>query len=115
MDFHTELHRFSGAADLIVARAGATGIAEFAVQAKPCIFVPGAHLTGGQQVHNANIVEAAHAGVVVQEDDSNSLRHAIHHLIDSPKKRTELSTNLNKLSISDSAHKIADILLEIAQ
>jgi UDP-N-acetylglucosamine--N-acetylmuramyl-(pentapeptide) pyrophosphoryl-undecaprenol N-acetylglucosamine transferase len=50
--FIEDLYRYSGAADVIVTRAGATTIAEFAVQGKACIIVPNPRLTGGHQVKN---------------------------------------------------------------
>ena len=39
-EFVTDLYRYSGAADLIIARGGATNIAEFASQHKACIIIP---------------------------------------------------------------------------
>ncbi len=42
-----------GAADIVVARAGATTIMELAALAKPTILVPNAFLTGGHQLKNA--------------------------------------------------------------
>ena len=48
-----DVYLYSGAADLIVTRAGATNLAEFAVQGKACIVVPSAFLAGGHQLKNA--------------------------------------------------------------
>jgi len=48
--FTDQVYLYSGAADLIIARAGATNLAEFAVQNKACIIIPGSHLTGGHQI-----------------------------------------------------------------
>ncbi len=53
LGFIKDVYRYSGAADLIITRAGATNIAEFAVQAKACILIPSPYLTGGHQLKNA--------------------------------------------------------------
>lgn len=51
--FLHDVYRYSGAADIIVTRAGATNLAEFAVQGKACIVVPAPFLAGGHQLKNA--------------------------------------------------------------
>lgn len=51
-----------GAADIVVARAGATTILELAALAKPTILVPNSFLTGGHQLKNAAVY--AESGVV---------------------------------------------------
>jgi UDP-N-acetylglucosamine--N-acetylmuramyl-(pentapeptide) pyrophosphoryl-undecaprenol N-acetylglucosamine transferase len=38
--FINDLYKYSGAADVIITRAGATAMAEFASQAKPCVVIP---------------------------------------------------------------------------
>lgn len=115
IDFHTELYKLSGAADIIVSRAGATAIAEYAVQAKACILVPNPVLTGGQQTHNARIIKEAGAAVIANEGDNAALLREITELLDSKSKQRELSEKLHALANEESAKKIADILVEIAR
>ena len=57
VEFIPDMYKYSGAADLVIARAGATSIAELAVQGKPTIFIPNPFLTGGQQSKNAEQLE----------------------------------------------------------
>lgn len=57
-----------GAADVVVARAGATTIMELAALAKPTILVPNAYLTGGHQLKNA--AAFAEDGAVLVADEA---------------------------------------------
>lgn len=56
-----------GAADIVVARAGATTILELAALAKPTILVPNGYLTGGHQLKNAAVYEEKGAVKVIDE------------------------------------------------
>jgi len=113
IDFTADLYVLSGAADVIVSRAGATSIAEFAVQSKPCVVVPNPVLTGGQQLHNAKVLQDNNAAMIVEENSPDELKNALYSLLDDVKKREELSNNLHKLSYKDSAERITGLLLSI--
>lgn len=65
--FVTNMHSLLGAADVVVTRAGATTILELAALEKPTILVPNAKLTGGHQIKNAAVYEAARAVSVIEE------------------------------------------------
>jgi UDP-N-acetylglucosamine--N-acetylmuramyl-(pentapeptide) pyrophosphoryl-undecaprenol N-acetylglucosamine transferase len=56
-----------GAADVVVARAGATTILELAALAKPTILVPNGFLTGGHQLKNAAVYAEKGAVSVIDE------------------------------------------------
>lgn len=114
IDFTSELSQLSAAADVIVTRAGATNMAEFAAQAKPCVVVPGAQLTGGQQLHNAEILTKNKAAVVVYENELEKLSPAIVELLSNEELRQQLANKLNELFVDGAADKIAELLLEIA-
>lgn len=58
-----------GAADVVVARAGATTILELAALAKPTILIPNAYLTGGHQLKNAKVYADKGAVKIIDEDD----------------------------------------------
>ena len=72
---HAHIHDFIssglvdmlGAADIVVARAGATTILELAALAKPTILVPNGYLTGGHQLKNAAVYEEKGAVKVIDE------------------------------------------------
>jgi UDP-N-acetylglucosamine--N-acetylmuramyl-(pentapeptide) pyrophosphoryl-undecaprenol N-acetylglucosamine transferase len=115
VDFTNSLYEFSAAADLVITRAGATNIAEFAAQAKPCIVVPNPILTGGQQIHNAKVLSDSNSAVILDESNLDNLANLVNELIVSPEKLKLLSENINKLAVYNSADIIADLLNEIAK
>jgi UDP-N-acetylglucosamine--N-acetylmuramyl-(pentapeptide) pyrophosphoryl-undecaprenol N-acetylglucosamine transferase len=116
IDFTSELYKYSSAADVIVTRAGATNIAEFATQAKPCIIVPNPVLTGGQQLHNAKVLSDAKAALIVSEEELDSIGEVIFDaLVMTEAQRTALGKALHKLAVADSADKLARLLLNIAE
>lgn len=111
-----DLYRFSGAADIVVTRAGATNLAEFSMQGKACIIIPSPFLTGGHQVKNARVLESKGAAVVLPESDMqadpNFLARAISDLLKDPAQIHELEQQLRKLTHHDSAERLAKILLK---
>jgi UDP-N-acetylglucosamine--N-acetylmuramyl-(pentapeptide) pyrophosphoryl-undecaprenol N-acetylglucosamine transferase len=117
--FVNNLYEYSGASDVIVTRAGATAMAEFASQAKACIVIPNPLLTGGHQLHNAQVLAKTKAARMVSETDLAAdpltLMAPIIDLLDHPDRSRELGQKLFKLSRPDAAHQLAVLLLEIAE
>ena len=115
-DYLDDLHLYSGAADLVITRAGATSMAEFAVQGKACIVIPNPHLTAGHQIRNAHLLAEQGAVKVVNEDDlkqPETLKSAIATLLDSEAARQKFGDNLHKLAHPESAAELAQIILSI--
>ncbi len=116
IDFTTELAKYSTAADVVVTRAGATNIAEFAHQAKACIVIPNPVLTGGQQVHNAKVLVDNQAAIVVNETELEKLESKVQELLNlSTVDRQKLGSKLHDLAVSDGDEKLATLLLEIIE
>lgn len=116
-EFSIELYRLSGAADLVVTRAGATALAEFANQKKPCVVVPNPMLTGGHQSLNAAELEKQHAAIIVYEKPLDSLGirlgGAIREMLGHPEQRKKLAEAFyNSIQHRDAAERIASLLLE---
>lgn len=116
--FITNLHLYSGAADVVVTRAGATSMAEFAAQQKACIVVPNPQLTGGHQLKNAKVWADRHAARMITEEklkqDDHALMPALVDLLDHPKIAQQLGQRLGELTEPDSAKRLAMVLLEEA-
>jgi UDP-N-acetylglucosamine--N-acetylmuramyl-(pentapeptide) pyrophosphoryl-undecaprenol N-acetylglucosamine transferase len=114
--FIHDVYRYSGAADIIVTRAGATNLAEFAVQGKACIVIPSSFLAGGHQLKNAEyLVEQGAAVVLNTEDliaDPNRLARHISNLLQAPAEQKKLGTELAKLAQPNATHQIAQLILE---
>jgi len=114
--FIHDVYRYSGAADIIVTRAGATNLAEFAVQGKACIVIPGSFLPGGHQLKNAKYLADQGAVVMLRSDDliadPNRLARYITDLLHEPNKRKKLEVEFAKVAQPNAAHQIAKLILE---
>jgi UDP-N-acetylglucosamine--N-acetylmuramyl-(pentapeptide) pyrophosphoryl-undecaprenol N-acetylglucosamine transferase len=115
-----EMYRYSGAADVIITRAGATAIAEFGIQGKACIVVPNPLLTGGHQLKNAEHLAQADAIVVVHEagleaEQGRSLYTAVVDLLQNEPRRKQLGENLQRLAKPDAAAELAELLMAVAE
>lgn len=111
--FVTDLYRYSGAADVVVGRAGASSLAEFAVQRKACIIIPSKQLAW--QVHHARTLADQHAIIDLAEKDvANPGRFAdeVADLLDHADKRMHLAASLGELARPDAANALAMLLLD---
>lgn len=112
-DFVSDLYNYSGAADVIVTRAGATSISEFAMQAKACIIVPNPVLTGGHQLSNAKAYEDAGAAFVVAESDApNLLGESVASLLRDETATQILGEKLHGFAHPHAARDLAKLLLD---
>lgn len=114
--FVTDLYRYSGAADVVIARGGATNLAEFAIQAKACLIVASPQLAWN--VKNAAVM-AKHQAVVnmteAQASQERRLATIVGELLDDEKRRIKLGNSLNELAHPDSARELAQLLIEEAR
>lgn len=117
--FVTNLHEYSGVADVVLTRAGMTSLAEFAVQGKACVVVPNPQLTGGHQLKNAKVLADRKAIRLVDEEnlkgDPLALMPALTELLDSPEKIRTLGKKLSELAQPNAAHLLAMVLLEVSE
>jgi UDP-N-acetylglucosamine:LPS N-acetylglucosamine transferase len=116
--FASNLYQYSGIADVVVTRAGGTTIAELAAQAKACIVVPAAFLSGGHQLKNAKVLADRKAVKLVDEtylrEDPQALMPALTELFDTPDKAVALGKKLAALAQPDAAYDLAVVLLKVA-
>jgi UDP-N-acetylglucosamine--N-acetylmuramyl-(pentapeptide) pyrophosphoryl-undecaprenol N-acetylglucosamine transferase len=110
LEFIPNMHTYTGAADVVVTRAGSF-MAELAAQEKTAVVIPAPHLAGGHQVKNASILADKEAALVIDESKAQNnpglLVDAIKNLLNDPKKSKLLRANLHALYPSDAAKKIA--------
>jgi UDP-N-acetylglucosamine--N-acetylmuramyl-(pentapeptide) pyrophosphoryl-undecaprenol N-acetylglucosamine transferase len=110
-----DVYRYSGAADVIIPRAGATNLAEFALQGKACIVVPSPFLAGGHQLKNAQYLADQKAALVLDEadlaDDPNRLARQVSNLLNDPEQQRQLSQRLAKFAKPDATSELAQLIL----
>ncbi len=113
LGFINNAHDYIGAADIIVARTGATSMAEFAMAGRCVITIPAPQLTGGHQVENAKLYQSAEAALVVDESDLPAqLDLAIRQALDQPGLRQKLAENIKQFADPHAARKLAKLILE---
>ncbi len=115
MGFIPDVYRYSGAADLVVSRAGATNLAEFAIQGKACIVIPSSFLAGGHQLKSAQYLEEQGAAVVIDENDlandPNRLAKRVAQLMDDSDRIVELGGKFASLAKPHATQDIAKLIL----
>ncbi len=107
------------AADIVVARAGATTILELAALGKPTILVPNGYLTGGHQLKNAEAYAEEHAVMVINEHDLDDnpqlLATTVIQLLDDPSSRQAMSKAFRAFAKPHAASDMADMIIDAAK
>lgn len=121
-DFHLlsfvskDMWKFLAAADLVVARAGATSNLELASLHKPTILVPNARLTGGHQLKNAQVYEKSGAVEVVSDDlieeNPEILSNKIIRILDNPDRMNKLGEEFGNFAKPNAAKDVAKLIFE---
>lgn len=108
-----------GAADVVIARAGATTILELAALQKPTILVPNAQLTGGHQVKNAQIYADKQAVIVADEAEikrsGDYLLRKVQDLLADPAKAKQMAKRFASFARPRAASDMADIIISTAR
>ena len=114
--YESDIYLYSGASDLIVTRAGATNLAEFALQGRACIVIPSPYLTNGHQSKNARYLGESQAAIVMSENDiqsdPNRLAKQVSDLLKDPSERSKLATNLARFAKPNATHDLAKLIID---
>ena len=104
-------------AHLVLARSGASTVAELAAAGKPALLVPFAAAADQHQRSNAEAMVAAGAAVMLQESDLDvpgRLVHALIELLRSPDRLAAMSTAARSQAHPTAAEHIANRLTNLA-
>lgn len=100
------------AADVVVSRAGASSISELCLLAKACILVPSPNVAEDHQTKNARALSDNNAAIFCADADARtSLVDEAIKLVADKDKTGRLETEIRKLAFTDSAEKIARIVI----
>jgi UDP-N-acetylglucosamine--N-acetylmuramyl-(pentapeptide) pyrophosphoryl-undecaprenol N-acetylglucosamine transferase len=102
-------------ADLAVARAGASFLAEAAVTGLPTILIPYPYAAGDHQRANARAFNEADAALVIEDEQLNgeSLRENVLSLLDNPARLGRMREGALSLAKPDARSEIAAIAFSI--
>jgi UDP-N-acetylglucosamine--N-acetylmuramyl-(pentapeptide) pyrophosphoryl-undecaprenol N-acetylglucosamine transferase len=100
------------AAHLVVGRAGAGTVCEFAVAGKPAILVPLAIALDDDQGQNARLLAEAGGAEVAREHQLTveSLGGALEKLLSNPARLARMAASARAVAIPDAAERLADLV-----
>jgi len=102
-------------ADLIIARAGATTIAEVAYLGLPVIFVPSPNVAANHQFKNAKVLENKNAAELIEDSKLNAqIVKKVEELIFSSEQLNKLSVNIKKFAKPEAINIIANDIIKLA-
>jgi UDP-N-acetylglucosamine--N-acetylmuramyl-(pentapeptide) pyrophosphoryl-undecaprenol N-acetylglucosamine transferase len=106
--FHHRMEEAYSAADLVVARAGAASLAEFAAFSLPGILIPFPYATDDHQTRNAEIYARVQAAILLKESEVSGelLARKIRELIEDPGRVQQMATNSSRLAPQDAAGRV---------
>jgi len=104
------------AADLAVARAGATTLAELARAAVPSVLVPYPHAAADHQTENASTLVESGASVLCRNDELEArLLSTVRALLGDPERLQRMSTNAQMLSRPNATGDLATAVDRLAR
>src|SRR5881275_3543018 len=110
--FHHRMEEVYSAADLVVARAGAASLAEFAAFSLPGILIPFPYAADDHQTRNAEIYAHADAAILLNQSDlsGESLARNIRELMENPQRLQQMAANCVRLAPNDAAGRVANTM-----
>ncbi len=115
--FLTDMPARFAQAHLVMARSGASTVAELAAAGKPALLVPFAAAADDHQTRNAEVMVNAGAAVMLNERDLASpgpLLDTLASLLNSPRKLAAMSAAARTQAHPHAAERIADRLAELS-
>jgi UDP-N-acetylglucosamine--N-acetylmuramyl-(pentapeptide) pyrophosphoryl-undecaprenol N-acetylglucosamine transferase len=104
------------AADLVIARAGATTIAEAAFLGLPVIFIPSPNVTDDHQYKNAKSLADKGGAIVIRDNEAaDNMFPAVLDIINDKDKLENLSKNIKNFAGIDTAKKISVEIIDLAK
>lgn len=114
-----DMAQMLSAADVVVARAGATTILELAAAATPTILIPNGQLTGGHQLKNAAAYAKDGAVAVLDEKElvanPQLLLDELTALLDDATHRQAMAQAFHEFARPNAAKDMADMILAAAK
>ncbi len=96
----------------VVARSGATSLAEFTALGVPVILIPSPNVTHNHQMKNAMDMEKAGAALVIPEDDlnPNNFVSSIDHILLDTNYAKKMSDASKRLGVPDASDQVISVM-----
>lgn len=114
--FFADLPARIASSHIVVARSGASTVAELAAIGRPAILVPLPHALDQDQSANAGVLEQAGGAMRLRQDDFTPDRLAgeISALASTPQKLVAMAAAARSQGAIDAAERLADLVLRVA-
>ncbi len=115
--FFSDLPARIAASHLIIARSGASTVAELSVIGRPAILVPLPHALDQDQFANAGVLEKAGGAIRLRQDQFTPRRLAdeIAAIAAAPQRLVVMAAAARTLGRLDAADRLADLVLKVAR
>ena len=115
-DFVSDMASALGVADLVISRAGAGSISEFALLGKAVILVPSPNVAEDHQTKNAMALVKNDAAIFVSDNDAKEkLVATALAAVSDEEKLAALATNISKMAKPKAAEEIAEAVISLAE
>lgn len=115
-DFVTNMANALAATDLVVSRAGAGSISEFALLGKATILVPSPNVSEDHQTKNAMALVNKNAAIhVADKDAKEKLIGTAIETVKDVERIKELESNIKEMAKPNAAQQIADEIIMLAE
>jgi UDP-N-acetylglucosamine--N-acetylmuramyl-(pentapeptide) pyrophosphoryl-undecaprenol N-acetylglucosamine transferase len=103
------------AAHLVIARSGASTVAELGVVGRPAILVPLPGAVDGDQMLNARAFADGGGGWLMPQDDfsAQTLAKQLRDILEEPAFLAEIAAGASKLGHADAASRLADLVEKV--
>jgi UDP-N-acetylglucosamine--N-acetylmuramyl-(pentapeptide) pyrophosphoryl-undecaprenol N-acetylglucosamine transferase len=115
--FFSDLPARMAASQLVIARSGASTVAELAAIGRPAILVPLPHALDNDQLANATALAAAGGAMLVRQAEFTSERLAqdLAQLFGEPAQLAAMASSAKRTGNADAAERLADLVLRVAR
>jgi UDP-N-acetylglucosamine--N-acetylmuramyl-(pentapeptide) pyrophosphoryl-undecaprenol N-acetylglucosamine transferase len=115
--FFRDLPERIAATQLVIARAGASTIAELTMIGRPCLLVPLPHSLDNDQLENATRLEQAGGGWCLRQQELTPERLAqeLEGLFAAPERLAEAAEKAKAMGPVGAVGKLADLVEELAR
>jgi UDP-N-acetylglucosamine--N-acetylmuramyl-(pentapeptide) pyrophosphoryl-undecaprenol N-acetylglucosamine transferase len=115
--FFSDLPARMAAAHLVIARSGASTVAELSAIGRPAILVPLPHSLDQDQFVNAGVLEAAGGALRIEQRDftPDRLASEIMALAGDPGRLVTMAQSAKSAGTIDAAERLADVVMRIAR
>ncbi len=114
--FFDDIARRFSEAQLVIARSGASTVADLAVIGRPSILVPLAAALRDEQTANARALVAAQAAVLIPESffTPEALAEQVEAILSNPEAAELMAAGALSIGIPDAADRLADLITDIS-